>query len=135
MIDTTGMSLQQVSDAIAGKLIKQGGRCIIREMVNEIGHASCAYSDGAGNHCAIGWLLSESSPLMQYSCSLAHLIGVSGFDIEPNGEFIESNMRALGAIQILHDSNENRSQMSKSITEAYDLNMDAWSEWLEMGVS
>ena len=126
MIDTTGMSLQQVSDAIAGKLIQQGGRCMGDD-------GSCVNGDGKGKHCAIGWLLSESSPLMDTDHSLSELVEIDSFDLEPNQEFILENTGALFNIQSLHDSFVSRSVRCEIITRDYELNMDAWSEWIEMG--
>ena len=136
MIDTTGMTLQQVSDAIAGKVIGQGGRCMT-EFSASFGNSSCAYSDGKGKHCAIGWLLSESSPLMQYDGSLSTMIESSEFDKEPNVEFMLDNIDALDRIQHLHDAtNKNqRDNRSELVADVYDLNMDAWDEWIEMGAS
>ena len=131
MIDTRGMSLQQVSDAIAGKVIGQGGRCMSGDTEN----SSCVYGDGKGKHCAIGWLISESSPLMQHGCSLEPLIELSAFDLEPNREFILNNIDALHRIQILHDCPHDRAKRVELIIRDYDLNMDAWSEWIEMGAS
>ena len=131
MIDTTGMSLQQVSDAIAGKVIAQGGRCMDRLTAN----SSCAYSDGNGNHCAIGWLLSESSPIMQHRAPLSAIIKVYEFNNEPNREFILDNIDALINIQVLHDNPLLRVSRSEFIAETYGLNMAAWSEWAEMGAS
>ena len=135
MIDTTGMTLQQVSDAIAGKVIEQGGRCMSDLLASGSSYASCAYSDGSGKHCAIGWLISESSPLMKYDGSLSTMIESSEFDKEPNGEFILDNIDALIRIQILHDNPYNLVKRVELIVRDYDLNMDAWSEWIEMGAS
>ena len=128
MIDTTGMSLQQVSDAIAGKLIKQGGRCMG-------GDDECAYSDGKGKHCAVGWLLSESSPIMEFGYSMKDLVRSKYFKLEPNREFILDNVYALATIQDLHDepSKHSRDNLSELVADVCELNMDAWSEWIEMG--
>ena len=128
MIDTTGMSLQKVSDAIAGKLINQGGRCVG-------GGGSCAYGDGKGSHCAVGWLLSESSILMGTDLSISELLEINSFKLEPNREFILNNSEALIDIQSLHDSFVNRSGRCEIINRNYGLNMDAWSKWVEMGES
>ena len=128
MIDTTGKSLQQVSDAIAGKLIRQGGQCLDED-------GNCAYGDGKGNHCAIGWLLSETSPLMNSGHTLSGLVETNSLEQEPNREFIIGNVGALFLIQSLHDSLLNRSGRCEKIAIIHDLNMDAWSEWVEMGDS
>ena len=126
MIDITGMTLQQVSDAIASKVIGQGGQCL-----NERG--DCLYGDGNGKHCAIGWLLSESSPFMAYESSVHELIASEGFNDEHNKDIMRDNVDALSALQELHVHLRGRLQISQSLVYEFDLNMDAWSEWIEMG--
>jgi len=137
MIDTTGKTLQEVSDEIAGKLIEQGSRCV-RSENSEFPNADvrCAYSDGEGNHCAIGWLLDpKNEAVMSFgggldSMSLAELISE-----EPNKEFISENREALIVIQRIHDHprKEGRRDNLGVLAIEHGLDTSAWLPWVELG--
>jgi hypothetical protein len=121
MIDTTGKTLQQVSDEIAGKLIKQGKKC-----TDDVG--KCGYGDGLGNHCGIGWLLdSTSKEVMLFAGNLGDLLE-EHTDLGINDAFIREHKMTLADIQILHDS-PNPYDIQRV---AKELNLDAWQPWFDL---
>ena len=64
------MSLQEFVDYIMGKLVEQG------EMCYDSDTDSCAYGDGTGKHCAIGWGLDEDNKPLMTSESGVHCLVV-----------------------------------------------------------
>jgi hypothetical protein len=121
MINTTGKTLQQVSDEIAGKLIKQGKQCLLGN--------GCAYGDGEGNHCGIGWLLDESDEaVMRYVGGVNSLLGHHS-DLGSNDAFIRENYGVLDRVQLLHDDPSHSFHARTAIT---NLNLDAWQPWLDL---
>jgi hypothetical protein len=122
MIDTTGKTIQQVSDEIAGKLIKQGKKCL------NIG-GNCDYGDDEGNHCGIGWLLDESNEaVMGFEGGLAGLIAHHN-DLGINDAFIRENYGVLDRVQLLHDDPNHTFHTRSAIT---NLNLDAWKPWFDL---
>ena len=64
-------TVQEACDYAVEKMVAQQGRCM-RE--GKDGDETCAYGDGKGNHCAIGWLLDHDDPdLMKYEGSVVCL--------------------------------------------------------------
>jgi hypothetical protein len=121
MIDTTGKTIQQVSDEIAGKLIKQGKRCIQGD------NGRCVYGDGLGNHCGIGWLLDASNDSIMGNWRGVQCLSNSSIDLGINDAFIREHYGVLGWIQDLHDSPQYRH--GGKVTS---LNLDAWQPWFDL---
>jgi hypothetical protein len=119
MINTTGKTIQQVSDEIAGKLIKQGKQCLLGD--------GCAYGDGQGNHCGIGWLLEESNEAVMSSEGDLNDLQLTHNDLGINDAFIRENYGVLGRIQGLHDSPQYGYGGKLN-----NLNLDAWQPWFDL---
>ena len=126
MIDTTGKTLQEVSDEIAAKLIEQGERC-----VNSSGY--CQYSNDKGQHCAVGWLLPEDDPrLMSTIGSVNDLLTFDNLGV--NDAFIRKHCKPLKWLQAFHDEeNANNTEEyldpCQSNIEHYDLHGLDFSAW------
>lgn len=66
------LGLGQLLDYVADRLIEQKVRCMSRTGSTR---GSCAYGDGAGNHCGVGWILDEENKgLMSAAGSLSSII-------------------------------------------------------------
>lgn len=130
MINTTGKTLQQVSDEIAAVLIKQGKRCTVDEF-----HNQCAYGDKLGNHCAVGHLLpSSDTTIMDYEGSVKSMIRkFESVELGVNGRFINENIAFLKNIQAIHDTLGiiNVADNINHLAKSFDLNVSAWDGWVE----
>jgi hypothetical protein len=122
MIDTTGKTLQQVSNEIAGRLIKQGKKCTAND------DNSCVYGDGEGNHCGIGWLLdSTSKEVMSFVGNITSLL-TDHDHLGINDAFLREHQSILGDIQLLHDMP--RDLHARANLDS--LNLDAWQPWFDL---
>jgi hypothetical protein len=124
MIDTTGKTLQQVSDEIAGKLIKQGKKCTDGD------NNGCAYGDDGGNHCGIGWLLDGANHGQMEHVGNLWSLSEDYPDLGINDAFIRENQDILARIQLLHDDPSNTFQ--KHNGAPLNLNLDAWQPWFDL---
>jgi hypothetical protein len=132
MIDTTGKTLQEVSDEIAAKLIEQGERSV---RATHLGANRCAYSDGEGRHCAIGWLLNPRN-----GGAMSFVGGVGGLRFggflsrEPAESFINEHMGTLRIIQALHD-NTTKVGRQREVGRLSSRGIDtkAWKPWVALG--
>jgi hypothetical protein len=121
------MTLQQAMDYSINKLVEQGHRCLIK---NE-----CSYGDGAGSHCAVGWLLDEDNEeLMNISGGLGLLTNNYG-DLLP--KLILKNQSAFREFQNFHDfeTHQSRSNHLQEL-EGYGIDVKTnpnWNKWLTMG--
>jgi len=97
MINTKGLTTQQVIDEIARALIKQGEQCYSPEANN------CLYGDG-DKHCAVGFLLPpDNKEMMEFEGDVECL--AQEFDnLGLNDYFIRTEILLLSLIQVIHDS-------------------------------
>ena len=127
MIDTTNKPLQQVSNEIAAALTNQGKRCVNSD-------DECVYQDSEGNHCAIGFLLEPNSdPIFNVTDLCDILLDFDEDEIGVNSGFIRENYNALSHIQSIHDTTHNQRaiECTEILEGLYEINMSAWSEWIE----
>ena len=127
MIDTSDKTLQQVSDEMAAKLIAQGKPCVTSN------GDSCAYTDGKGNHCAIGWLLPDSDYIKDYMETITTMVAnFSNEKLGSNASFLKEHVKELSQLQMLHDYDikYSREIHQESIQERFNLDMSAWDEWV-----
>lgn len=99
MITTENKTISEVLTEIMQAIIKQGGRCMLPES-----NSKCAYGDGKGKHCGVGWLLPpDNEKLMKYRSGVSDLV-LSKYDLGTNSEFIEDNGSLLEQMQLFHDT-------------------------------
>jgi len=123
MIDTTGKTIQQVSDEIAVALIKQGDRC-----VNDNG--GCMYEKD-GMHCAIGWLIPKDSDAMMCKNGAFSLMTEHFNELGVNAEFIKENIDVLEVLQAIHDSNTREGRIEElKDSNLTNIDMSAWHDWI-----
>ena len=131
MIDTTGKTLQQVSDEIAAVLIKQGEQCL--DINNP---EACAYEDNNGLHCAVGHLLPSGVPdLIGNSTTIDAVLQVDAVIMCRNYKFISDNIEALTSIQRIHDGGTYgmRVHARSQLRMNHKLDTKAWDAWVKMG--
>ena len=129
MIDTTGKTIQQVSDEIAAKVIGQGGQSISS-------NGFCLYDDEKGRHCAVGWLMEKGSDAMKKLGGLSDLLErPTDIDFGVNDEFIRENKTVLCVLQSLHDSRYKRYRLDsiRCLKVDHEIDTTAWTPWVEMG--
>ncbi len=88
------LNKQATFDFVAEKLLKQGKACTNGPW--------CAYGDGKGNHCAVGWLLPEDDKeLMEFTGNIYGLLQHFpdlrerlGIDSEQDEQFLRNLQRA-----------------------------------------
>ena len=135
MIDTTGMTNQQVSDSIAGALIKQGVQCMSSEATMH--EAICAYSDGKGNNCAVGQLMKGAhAEALDFGGDVDDLIReYHDQTLGINGEYIRNNVDMMRDIQLMHDSTskKRRGNIRDKLKMVHRLDTSAWDKWIDMG--
>ena len=96
MIICGDRSFADVANEVIQKLIEQGGTCINK--------GYCAYGDGMGRHCAIGWLISsKNDKAMTSNEDLPGLIDGVCISFEENLEWIKTNKEPLYLLQLFHD--------------------------------
>ena len=122
------MTLQQACDFAVLKIVEQGKQC---NKVTDNVHG-CAYSDGKGNHCAVGWLLDpENETLMESNFAIRKL---SQFSINVPA-LIRKNMNVFEALQDFHDCNEkmDRWDALDHLGEFIDTSAPQYEQWVNMG--
>ena len=92
--EVDAMTVQQAIEYSLDKIVKQGERCMRG--------GECAYGDGEGNHCAIGWLLdTNDGDLMEYEGSARVLLEERGEDVP---KLIRENLDTFRYFQGFHDT-------------------------------
>jgi len=115
---------QEYCDYAVQKIVQQGYRCVD-------GYDRCVYADENGNHCAVGWLLDEDSPLMK------HLGSVMGLKIRNHlPSHLVPFAETLQVLQRFHDSAFKCIRV-EDMQELNGLGIDTsgehWQKWVEMG--
>jgi len=133
MINTEGLTLQQVSDSVAKALIDQG--CQSVSSLDD----SCMYGDGNGNHCAVGMMISPSNEMaMELGGGVTTLLSSGFIDDEENFEFIRDNVPFLDQLQELHDAGTTTCfniAEKKLNSDDFKINTYAWSGWKDILIS
>lgn len=122
------MTLQEAMDYAVKQIVAQGGRCMNEDN-------KCRYSDGAGRHCAVGWLLDEDDDLlMSSSAALQRLPKMLENNIP---DIIRNNLVLFQYLQRFHDypEKESRKRRRAFITGLFgiDTSGEHWEQWIEMG--
>jgi len=127
--DVDKMTLQEACDYSVNAIVKQGERC----MQPADGGETCAYGDGAGKHCAIGWLLDETdAELMESEMVITDLLHWC-YEL-PN--VVVSNEEAMVELQRFHDSalQENRESIRQELAQHIDTETNpSYQKWVDMG--
>ncbi len=92
-------TLKEAIEYSLNKLIEQGGAC----MRHGDFHTTpfCAYSDGQGKHCAIGWLLDHKNYiLMEFEGGVRELKNKFGFMLP---RIINQEINVFNSFQYIHD--------------------------------
>jgi hypothetical protein len=127
------MTVQQLCDYAMEKIVKQGKQCLIPSSVTEM--KVCAYSDGAGNHCAVGWLLDEDdSALMGAKGGVWCLVESSLVRNIP--EAIKTHIELFLLLQSFHDDKTRDGRQAKlfRLWQYIDTKTNpAYQQWVGMG--
>ena len=128
--DVNNCTLQEACDYAVLKIVGQGDRCMVKE---EPSTPICAYSDGEGNHCAVGWLLDkENKSLMGYRCGVVNM-SEDFKDTVP--KVVLDNQEAFSELQRFHDATY-RSQRYfhlDRLSKEVDTSAPQYQEWIDMG--
>jgi len=127
-IDITTCTVQEACDYAVQQLVKQGKPCIAYA-------DTCAYGDGQGNHCAIGWLLDHNNKeLMDAEGPLESLILCYGARIP---RIIKDNRSVFRDLQIIHDSaaaDDLNFEVTKKalVNKNIDISGPHWTAWFSI---
>ena len=115
------MTLQEQLDYVAEKLIMQGNRCEVD------GH--CAYGDGKGNHCGVGWMLDEGNSTLMDSGYGVKRLAEQYPSLVPQS--IPEHVGLWQRIQQLHDKASGRGYTLEYLKRNYKIiNWDKWDRVL-----
>ena len=127
-MNTDEMNLQQAVNYSVSKIVAQGSRC----MMHINGSADCAYGDGEGNHCSVGWLLDPNiRNLMEWGGSVNDLVKV--FTVP---EVIRSNIDVFRVLQLFHDAHTSREREDSLGTlelHGIDTSHEDFEKWVNLG--
>lgn len=122
------MTIQEACDYAVKQIVTQGGQCRNGD------NSDCAYSDGQGNHCVIGWLMDESNQdMMGYIGEVDDFIDCFEEELPP---MILDNQNVLQCLQSFHDIQVLgiREELKGNLTElGIDTTGEHWQQWVEMG--
>ena len=118
---------QEACDYSVQKLVEQGKRCM--------NDGTCAYGDGQGNHCAIGWLLDpDNKELMNYDESVQDVVEDFPDDVP---KVIKDNIDLFSELQAFHDQPDSliREYYRNRLRDNYKIDTSAphWQQWVDMG--
>lgn len=124
--DLNTCTVQEACDYAVYKIAEQGKRCI-KESSD-----MCLYSDGEGNHCAIGWLLDhEDKELMEVEGSVRGIIK----DFEDRiPKLIRQHLYQFTALQELHDAGpyEREFMLTRLEEVGIDTSKPQYEQWLRV---
>ena len=120
---------QEACDYSVQKLVEQGKRCM--------NDGTCAYGDGQGNHCAIGWLLDpDNKALMNYDESVQEVVDEFQDDVP---QIIKDHVCLFGDLQKFHDYAGRiwREEWRDRLRDNYKIDTSAphWQKWVDMGAN
>ena len=120
-------SAQEACDYSVQQIVEQGKRCI--------NDGLCAYSDGKGNHCGIGWLLDpDNKELMNYDEGVQGVVDEFQDDVP---QIIKDHVCLFDGLQKFHDQPGplNREAYRNILRDNYKIDTSAphWQQWVDMG--
>ena len=122
------LSVQEALDYAVSQMVKQGGQCTAHDATY------CAYADGHGHHCAIGWLMEfDEHEIYDYEMDVYELI-----DHDPKRvpQVVKGNIDIFSTLQDFHDAtdkSQRRTVMSNITHQGFDVSGDHWEQWVQMG--
>ena len=118
-------TLQEACDYAVYKIVEQGRQCLS-------GKGGCAYSDGNGNYCAVGWLLDhDNKQLMACGDSVEELC-----DVYSTGEIpsiLKEELVTFCALQDFHDTDNQRADKLEGLSNHIQTTAPQYQQWAEMG--
>jgi hypothetical protein len=124
-------TLQETFDYVVDKIVGQGGRCMSGEVVS----SGCAYGDGEGKHCSIGWLLDPNDrDLMKYSGGVACLARDFPFALP---DVVVKNIEIFSSVQIFHDTAMSRNRKLDALDiqkQGINISNPNVQKWIDMGI-
>ena len=127
------MNVQEMLDFMIDKIVGQGKQCM--------NDGECSYGDGAGNHCAVGWVLNEEIEVfMDYDGDVMGLLDET-VALRMQGDMpiaVIEHPRLFCAMQSLHDSTRlsDRARFLEALKRhhpQYNYDNPNWMKWVEMG--
>lgn len=123
------MTVQELCDYAVEKIVQQGSRCM--EGIT----GKCAYSDGKGKHCAIGWLLDHDAAnwsMLNYGILIlceTHTI------VKEIPKPIRDNLYIFSALQGFHDKamKPDRQVFLVKLQEFGIVPNENYYKWIELG--
>jgi len=120
-------TLQEACDYSVKQIVAQGKQCVDRDDY-------CVYSNGKGNHCAIGWLLQDVAEAFTFTGSIDQLEMAYP---EALPEVVKENLSTFCILQKFHDKKSywEREFALKDLQEK-GVNTEGlhWHQWLEKGL-
>lgn len=124
-INFSEMTRQELADYVVGKIVTQGKQCK--------DDSSCMYSDGKGNHCAVGWVWPDPPS----NDDNIEFIADKYEDETP--EFILENLDLFDSLQQFHDADKSahRERLMRKIKadNGIDTSAPHWAAWVDMATS
>jgi hypothetical protein len=124
--EVDAMSVQQAIEYSLDKLVKQGKRCM--------NDSDCAYGNGEGNHCAIGWLLeADNKDLMKSGGSVNGIIDEWAVFLP---SLIINNQETFTFFQGFHDAlyKKRRSMYKGNLKDSgIDTSHSNFQAWIDLG--
>ena len=122
--DLDTCTVQEACDYAVYKIVEQGEQCTTE------GTNMCLYSDGEGNHCAVGWLLDpEDKELMEVEGSVKGIVKEFKDRIP---KLIIQHLYEFTALQELHDArpDERADKLILLQDEGIDTSKPQYEQWL-----
>lgn len=124
--DLETCTLQEACDYAVFKIVEQGKQCLSEK-------GGCAYGDGNGNHCAVGWLLDHDNNKLMNSGDDAGGLIYSYKDDLPS--VVVSYPNFMCEFQAFHDDDEKqlRQKQLNEISNYINTTAPQYQQWVEMG--
>ncbi len=122
-------TVQEAMDYAVSKIVGQGGQCVRAE------GRRCAYGDGRGRHCVIGWLMVEKTPeAMSYHKGVKDMARLHGRWLP---RVVVGAKSAFASLQSFHDLScrLNRADMMQGLEKRHGIDTSSphWQQWVDMG--
>jgi hypothetical protein len=124
--EVDAMTVQQAIEYSLDNLVMQGKQCMLNN--------DCAYADGKGNHCAIGWLLDANNRGLMLFAGGARALSAKHRDCVPL--LIHNNREVFDDFQHFHDvlSKEQRESARYALLElGIDTSHPNFQAWVDLG--
>ena len=124
--DLKTCTLQEACDYAVFKIVEQAKQCLS-------GKGGCAYGDGNGNHCAVGWLLdTDNAQLMDCGDDVEELVNAYRNDVPA---LVIKNSHFMMDFQDFHDDNTSlgRAHALRNLSKRIEIDAQQYQQWVEMG--